>query len=304
MDATILSAAVGLPNGRASDDVTQGCLVLEGGAFRGVYTEGVIDLMMLMGINFQTTVGTSAGALNGLNYVSGQIGRGARLNLLHRHDQRYVGITAMRRNKGVIGFDYMFSDEIESVEPYDAERLMRGDRRFLACVSNLRTGKPEYHEAGRCEDIFRSAQASASMPFLSMPVMISGDPYLDGGCTCKIPYQWALDEGFEKIVVVRTRDRAYRKDLSAHRAQGVAHAVYHAYPEFADALADSSAAYNRQCEELLELEQSGRVFMIAPSEPVTISRLEGDMEKLRALYDLGTKDMMRALPALKEYLAK
>ncbi len=80
--------------------------------------------------------------------------------------------------------------------------------------------------------------------------------------------------------------------------------MYHAYPEFADALADSSAAYNRQCEALLELEQSGRVFMIAPSEPVTISRLEGDMDKLRALYDLGTKDMMRALPALKEYLAK
>ncbi len=304
MDATLLTAAAGLPNGRASDDVTPGCLVLEGGAFRGVYTEGVIDILMLAGLNFQTVIGTSAGALNGLNYVSGQIGRAARINLLYRHDQRYVGVTAMRRNRGVIGFDFMFSDEMDAVEPFDMERLMRGDRRFLACVSNLRTGRAEYHEAGKCADILQSARASASMPFLSKPVMLGEDPYLDGGCCCKVPYQWALDEGFSKIVVVRTRDRGYRKDLSGHRSQGAAHAVYHAYPEFAEALSNSSADYNTQCEELLELEQSGRIFTIAPSEPVHISRLEGDMEKLRALYDLGTKDMMNALPALKEYLAK
>ena len=304
MDATLLTAAVGLPNGRAGDDVTPGCLVLEGGAFRGVYTEGVVDLLMLSGLNFQTVIGTSAGALNGLNYVSGQIGRGARMNLLYRHDQRYVGLTAMRRNKGVIGFDFMFSDEMEAVEPFDRERLMRGDRRFLACVSNLRTGRAEYHEAGRCEDIFQAVRASASMPFLSKPVMIGDDPYLDGGCCCKIPYQWALDAGFEKIVVVRTRDRNYRKDLSNRRAQGAAHAVYHAYPEFAEALANSSADYNAQCEELLELERSGRIFTVAPSEPVNITRLEGDTAKLRALYDLGTKDMMTALPALREYLSK
>ena len=304
MDATLLTAAVGLPNGRASDEVTPGCLVLEGGAFRGVYTEGVMDMLMLAGLNFQTTVGTSAGALNGMNYVSGQIGRAARLNLLYRHDQRYVGVTAMRHNKGVIGFDFMFSDAIDAVEPFDYERLMRGDRRFLACVSNLRTGKAEYHEAGKCEDIFQSARASASMPFLSRPVMLGDDPYLDGGCCCKVPYQWALDEGFEKIIVVRTQHRDYRKNLSGHRAQGAAHAVYHAYPEFAEALANSSANYNAQCEELLELEASGRVFMIAPSEPVNISRLEGDMDKLRALYDLGTKDATEALSALRKYLAE
>ncbi|MBQ9045737.1 MAG: patatin family protein [Oscillospiraceae bacterium] len=304
MDATLLTAASGLPNGRANDTVTPGCLVLEGGAFRGVYTEGVIDLLMLTGLNLQTTVGTSAGALNGLNYVSGQIGRGARMNLLYRHDQRYVGVTAMRHNKGVIGFDFMFSDEMDAVEPFDYERLMRGDRRFLACVSNLRTGKAEYHEAGKCEDIYQSARASASMPFLSRPVMIAGDPYLDGGCCCKVPYRWALDEGFEKIVVVRTQHRDYRKDLSRHRAQGAAHAVYHAYPEFAESLANSSADYNRQCEELLELEASGRIFMIAPSEPVNISRLEGDMDKLRALYDLGMRDATDVLPALRKYLAK
>ena len=304
MDANLMTAAVGLPNGRADDAVTPGCLVLEGGAFRGVYTEGVTDMLMLAGLNFQTAVGTSAGALNGLNYISGQIGRAARLNLLYRHDQRYVGVTAMRHNKGVIGFDFMFSDEIDAVEPFDRDRLLRGDRRFLACVSNLRTGKAEYHEAGRCADIFQSARASASMPFLSRPVMLGADPYLDGGCCCKIPYQWALDAGFEKIVVVRTQHRDYRKDLSHHRAQNAARAVYHAYPEFAEALANSSANYNAQCEELLELERQGRIFMIAPSEPVHISRLEGDMEKLRALYDLGTQDMLEALPALRAYLGK
>ena len=108
------------------------------------------------------------------------------------------------------------------------------------------------------------------------------------GCCCKIPYQWALDAGYEKIVVVRTRDRSYRKNLANHRAQGAAHAVYHAYPEFAESLVRSSADYNDQCEALLDLEQSGRIFTVAPSQPVDITRLEGDTAKLRALYDLGT----------------
>ena len=205
-------------------------------------------------------------------------------------------------NKGVIGFDFMFSDEIDAVEPFDRDRLLRGDRRFLACVSNLRTGKAEYHEAGRCADIFQSARASASMPFLSRPVMLGADPYLDGGCCCKIPYQWALNEGFEKIVVIRTRDRSFRKEITPLKNRAAANTVYRHYPKFADAVERSDEMYNTQCDELEELEQAGRIFTIAPSRPVEISRLEGDMEKLGSLYDLGYMDARNQLDALKDYL--
>lgn len=291
-----------IPQGRAKSWIVPGCLSLEGGAFRGMYTEGVLDALMLANINLQTTIGVSAGALSGMNYVSGQIGRAARMNLLYRHDSRYVGLTAMKNNHGVIGFDFMFGDDMPGVEAFDEERFLRPERRFIAVASNLTTGKPEYFEAGRSDQIILAAQASASMPYMSEPVMIDGVPYLDGGCTVKIPYQWALDRGFRKIVVVRTRPRDYRKEITPRASHAASHTVYRHYPEFADVLEQSSENYNQQCEELLELEASGRIFVIAPSRPVEISRLEGDMEKLGALYDMGYLDTRNCLDELKAYL--
>ena len=301
-DSGVYRGMDSVPTGQAKNWLVPGCMVLEGGAFRGVYTSGVLDALMQANINLQTTIGVSAGALVGLNYVSGQIGRAARMNLLLRHDDRYVGITAMKHNKGVIGFDYMFSDEIEGVEQFDEERLMRPDRRFLAVAANLRTGKEEMFEAGKCDNIYLACQASASMPYVSKPVEMNDDLYLDGGCCCKIPYQWALNEGFEKIVVIRTRDRSFRKEIAPLKNRAAANTVYRHYPKFIDAVEHSDEMYNAQCDELEKLEQTGRIFTIAPSRPVEISRLEGDMEKLGSLYDLGYMDARNQLDALKDYL--
>ena len=288
-DSGVYRGLDSIPTGRAKNWIVPGCMVLEGGAFRGVYTSGVLDALMQANINLQTTIGVSAGALVGLNYVSGQIGRAAR-------------ITAMKNNKGVIGFDYMFSDDIDGVEPFDKDRLMRSERRFLAVAANLRTGKEEMFEAGKCEDIFLASQASASMPYVSKPIQIGEDLYLDGGCCCKVPYQWALDEGFDKIVVVRTRDRGFRKEITPLKNHAAANTVYRHYPDFADAVEHSDEMYNAQCDELERLEQEGRIFTIAPSRPVDISRLEGDMDKLGSLYDLGYMDARNRLNALAEYL--
>ena len=301
-DQSVYNGLDSLPTGRAKNWLVPGCMVLEGGAFRGTYTAGVLDALMQANINLQTTIGVSAGALTGLNYVSGQIGRAGRMNLLFRHDDRYVGLTAMKNNKGVIGFDFMFSEELDGVEPFDMERLLKPDRRFLAVASNLRTGKEEYFEAGKCEDIFLACQASASMPYVSKPVEMGEDLYLDGGCCCKIPFQWALDNGFEKIVVIRTRDRAFRKEVSALKSRAAANTVYRHYPEFAEAVEHSDEMYNAQCDAVQALEDEGRIFVIAPSRPVDISRLEGDMDKLGSLYDLGYMDGRNQLEGLAAYL--
>ena len=106
----IFSGLDRLPKGLASEHLTEGCVVLEGGAFRGLYTSGVLDALMEAGINLSCTVGVSAGALNGMNYVSGQIGRSGRLNLTYRHDSRYVGLKAIHKNRGVIGFDFILKN--------------------------------------------------------------------------------------------------------------------------------------------------------------------------------------------------
>lgn len=289
-----------LPKGRASDNITEGCIVLEGGAFRGVYTSGVLDALMEEDINMRCTVGVSAGALNGVNYVSGQIGRSGRINLRYRHDSRYVGPKAIRRNKGIIGFDFVFGD-MAKVPPLDKKRFMDKSRQFYAVVTDLKTGKAEYLEKNSGIPPLRAVRASASMPFVSKPVIINGRPYLDGGCSCKIPYQFAIDKGFEKIIVIKTRHGDFRKSVSDRklRAENV---VYRNYPEFAKALINSNADYNRQCDELERLAAEGRIFLITPSENITVSRLEGDMEKLGHVYNMGYNDAKNELERLREYL--
>lgn len=287
-----------LPNGIASNKLTEGCLVLEGGAFRGLYTSGVTDALMQNNINLSCTIGVSAGALNGLNYVSGNIGRSARINLRYRHDSRYVGIKAFEHNKGIIGFDFVL-DQINSSDPMNLEYFWNPERRFIVEATNCHNGEPSYFEKGKCSNILKGIQASASMPYVSKMVKIDDVPYLDGGCSKAIPYEWALQNDYKKIIVVRTRPLDFRK---TDEMMMPAFHVYKNYPMFANSLASSKIEYNRECDEIVKLTEEKRIFTIAPSCPITVSRVESDMEKLGDLYYLGYNDTLACLDDLKKYL--
>ncbi|MBQ6655488.1 MAG: patatin family protein [Erysipelotrichaceae bacterium] len=288
-------------SGQASNSITEGCLVLEGGAFRGLYSQGVLDALMENDINFRCVIGVSAGALSGLNYCSGQIGRSARINLSYRHDGRYVGIRALRKAHSLVNLDFLLRD-VGAIEPFNWKYFSNPERRFVAVCANVNTGKAEYLEKGSC-DILSAVKASASMPYVSPEVIVDGQPYLDGGTCCKIPYQWAIDQGYAKIVVVRTRDRSFRKKDRTSENE-LADIAYRHNHEFAKALADSNINYNRQCDELIQLEKQGRIFVIAPQQEVMVSRVEADLEKLGDLYLEGYREMNEQIGALKEYLNK
>lgn len=290
-----------VPRTEASDHIIPGCMVLEGGSFRGLYTGGVLDFLMENDINLAATVGVSAGALNGYNYAAGQIGRASRFNLSYRHDGNYVGFPAVLRNKGIFGFDLLFDDSRNN-DPLNMERFLDAKRRFAAVATDCLTGEAVYFEKGTCPDIFQGIRASASMPVFSAMVPLAGGKYLDGGCSVNIPFQWALDQGFEKIVVVRTRDRSYRKPEASGSGAALQKFLYHRYPAFLEKLMESSARYNAECDAVDELERQGRIFVIAPSSPVTVKRLESDMEKLGALYWQGRSDAEAQLEDLKRYL--
>lgn len=139
------------------------------------------------------------------------------------------------------------------------------------------------------------------MPFVSKMIEIDGQHYLDGGCCTKIPYQWALDQGYKKIVVIRTRPRDYRKKIG-FASTYIPKFFYKKYPELAAQLSNSNQKYNDDCERMNQLEKEGRIYVIAPSQPVTVARLETDMEKLGALYEMGLEDARQAIDGLKEYL--
>ena len=287
-----------LPSGQAGSTLTQGTLVLEGGGWKGLYTLGVLDAMMENDFNFSSVVGVSAGALSAMGYVSGQIGWGARIDLTYRHDKNYCGTGALRRDHGITGFSYLYGQILKDL-PIDEERLNDPGRRLVVSATNLENGKVEYFEKGKC-DIYKAIQASASVPYVSAPVMINGVPFLDGGCAEKIPYSWAKENGEKKVVVVRTRDLTFRRPLKPSK---LARRVYHKDPAFVESLENANENYNQTADELEADAASGKIFLIAPSKPVTVKRFEGDMDKLGDLYWLGYHDMYGKLGNLKEYLS-
>lgn len=285
----------------APETIVPGCIVLEGGSFRGCYTSGVLDVLMENGINLQTTIGTSAGALNGYNYVAGEIGRSAKINLGYRHDKRYIGPGSLARNRGVVGFDFLLTS-IEDELPFNRARFDDPSRRFLVTVTNCENGECIYCEKGVTNDFQKAVQASASMPFAADMVDVNGIPCLDGGCAVKIPYKWAMDNGFEKILVIRTRPQPFRRPPESKRFMELSDRLYRNYPALAERLNTQALQYNTACDELDELHKEGRVFMLCPSGSISIGTLEGDMERLGALYLLGRCDATIQLPRIKEYL--
>ncbi len=289
-----------LPQGVASSTITEGCIALEGGAFRGLYTSGVLDALMLSGIHMRTTIGVSAGALNGLSYVSGQIGRAGRINLKYCNDSRYVGRHAYVANHGIIGFDFLFHD-VNHEYPMDYIRFYAKNRSFVAVATNCKTGQSEYFEKSTCTDIFQAVRASASMPYVSQMVDIDGSPYLDGGCSTFIPYKWPLEQGFEKIIVVRTRPDDFRNSIE-EKNHTFTKRLYSNYPEFEKNLENMDERYNQECNEIEALRNQGRIFVLSPSQPIDIGRLERDTEKLGDLYYMGYNDTMDCMEELQAYL--
>ena len=176
------------PGGLASETLIPGCLVLEGGAFRGLYTQGFLDAMMQNDLNLSCVIGVSAGALSGMNYVAGQIGRSARTNLTYRRDSRYVGTKAVLKSHSLLDIGFLVEDR-GVLEPLNWERFNREEQRFIAVATNCETGEAAYFEKGKCSDIMQAVRASATMPYISPMVMIDGVPYLDGSNMSK-PSFW------------------------------------------------------------------------------------------------------------------
>ncbi|SDB50174.1 patatin family protein [Butyrivibrio sp. INlla16] len=286
----------------ASDMITPGCLVLEGGSLRGLYTAGVLDCLIDNDLNFQTTIGISAGAMMGANYHAGHRGRAGRFNLEYRNNIHYVGLGAEIENQSPFNFDFAFDDKNFN-HPFDKDRLYSEKRNFYAGATDVETGEAVYFNARECDDIFSAIRASASLPVASKIVEVDGHKCLDGGCADPIPVKWAIDKGFDKIIVVRTRERTFRKDVDDQRESIVVEQRYKKYPEYVEKMKKQHSHYNEQCDLVDKLENEGRVFVLAPQEPVNVGRLEGDLEKLGDLYFEGYDETNALIGKLKEYLA-
>lgn len=292
-----------LPSGFAGDDIIPGCIVLEGGAFRSLHQEGFLDALMESGINLSCAVGTSAGSLNGFGYICGNIGKAAYLNLKYRRDPNYVSVRNYLKTGCVIGFDYIMKNRsVNDGIPFREERLKDPRRRFVAVCTNVETGEAEYLERTNCDDLYAAMKASSSIPYFMRMLEIDGKKYLDGGCSDRIPYQWAIDQGYEKIIVVKTKPDSYREKKKTKVRHMGEYAIYRKYPNLAEKIINRAEIYNRQVEELDRLRDQGTVFVVAPEEPMQCRSLENNMETLGDLYFEGFNQGMRMIGDIKRYL--
>lgn len=282
---------------------TKGCLVLEGGAFRGIYTAGVLDYFLEHGLNIDTCYGVSAGALTGMNYLAGNYGRSALLILEHRKNHRYVGLDAYRESGSVVGFEFMFKD-LEEEYPLNEDRLFAKNKKLNILATNVYTGKPEMFTNHNGRDLmFKAVRASASMPLVSKMVKIDNQLYLDGGCSVKIPIREAINDGNKKIIFVGTRESSYRRKENSKEFELVKR-YYKRYPKFVEAFKQTNKHYNEDCDYIDKLVEEKKIMRITPSEPVKISRLEKSIKKLSDLYYLGYSDAEKQFDEIIKYLKK
>ena len=276
-------------------------LVLEGGAMRGMYTSGVLDAFHDENLKFSDIIGVSAGTLFGVNFLSKQRGRAIRYNKRFSKKLNYMGLYSLITSKNIINKDFAFYKVPFELDVFDNEEYKKSNTNFYATVTNVETGKPEYI---LLKDVFEQMEllrATSAMPFVSEIVEIDGKKYLDGGVSDSIPFEKCKELGVDKVVVVLTRDINYRKKKHSDKFHQL---FYKKYPKFIEVASNRYKNYNDSVEKLIELEKKGEIFVIRPSETITIGRLEKDPDKLQSVYELGYNDARKVMDKLIKYMSE
>lgn len=276
-------------------------LVLEGGGMRGLYTAGVLDVMMDHSFMPDVVCGTSAGVTFGVNLLSQQRGRVLRYNCKYVGRRDYISLYSWLTTGNMINKEFAYGLLPRELDPFDEETFEQSKAAFYATIMNMRTGQAEYVRITNTWKQMDVIRASASLPIICQPVEWNGEKYLDGGLVDNIPLDKCLELGCNKVVIVLTRPEGYvRNDNIA----GACRLWYPKYKEFIKAVEQRNERYNQQIERIKVLEKEGKVFVIRPSEHRPVGRLEKDPEKLKHLYDLGLEDAGALWEPLEEYLAK
>ena len=268
-------------------------LVLEGGGMRGLYTVGVLDYFIENDITMDYVIGVSAGACHGISYVSKQHGRSYRINTDYIQDKRYISFSNFIKTKSLFGMDFIFDEIPHKLDLFDYETFHSVPTEFVTGVTDVLTGSPVYFGKEHFNQDSTILRASSSIPIFSPIVEYQGGKYLDGGTSDPIPVRKAVEDGCDHLIVVLTRHRGYLKE--AEKFRPVYKKVFKDYPEMIRLLDNRHIIYNESLTYLKQLEAEGRATVIAPSEPITISRFEKNMEKLNGLYQLGKTDAQNSL---------
>ena len=276
-------------------------LVMEGGAMRGMFTAGVLDVLMKNQITFDGAIGVSAGATFGCNIKSQQIGRAIRYNLKYCRNWRYGSTRSFLHSGNMFDYDFCYRQIPERLDPFDTKTFAENPMAFYIVATDLESGQPAYKllSSGRGEDLAWIC-ASASMPLVSKTVILDGHKYLDGGISDSIPLNFFETIGYERNVVIETQPEGYVKEPT--RSMPAVRMRYAAYPNFIEAMKNRPRMYNEETAYVREAEKAGRAFVIRPPEALDISATTKDPNELKRVYLIGKHEAMKALPALYDFI--
>ena len=277
-------------------------LVLEGGASRTIFTCGILDALLENGIYINYVAGASAGISYGVSYLSKQIGRNHKITEIYMSDKRYMGASNLfkKGNRSYYGLDFVFGEIPSKLLPYDFEEYERSGENGFGAVTNIETGETEYMRVLAADKKWTVLRASCALPLLFQPIKINGMYYMDGGITDSIPFKYALDSGLDKVIVVLTRPRGYKK--SPEKLADLIKVTYPKYPKLAEAIRNRHLVYNRETEELSRLKSKGKALVLAPERDYGISRLENDPKILLPYEKEGHDYAVRNLERIREFL--
>lgn len=278
------------------------CLILEGGAMRGVFSAGILDAFLEHNVSFDACYAVSAGACLACSFLAKQKGRGYAVMTDYLENRDYCSLSSLLRTGDLFGADFLYHKIPEELYPIDNRAFCSNPTRFYAVVTNCNTGVAEYRQV--CDqfadvDIVR---ASASMPLVSRMVALDGEPFLDGGIADPIPLQKALSEGYDRIVVVLTRPRGYRK--SPDRLFPAMRLKYRKFPNLLRVMKKRHEIYNESLSFVDRLDRQGEILVLAPESSLRIRRTEKDHAVLSEGYRHGYDLSNSRMEEIKNYLRK
>lgn len=278
-------------------------LILEGGAMRGLFTAGVIDVLMENGIEFDGVIGVSAGAAFGCNYKSGQIGRVLRYNTRFCRDKRYSGWRVLLKTGNIFSTEFCYGEVPLKHDLFDFDAFEKDPSEFWVVATDLEKGNAVYHKyEGYHDHGFDWIRASASMPLVSQIVEIDGKPLLDGGIADSIPVKFFESEGYDKNIIVLTQPDGYRKGKNS--MMPFIKAKYRKYPKFVETAEKRHENYNETLEYIKRKEEQGELLVLRPPCALPVGKVEKDPERLKRAYDIGWETAKKKLSEIKEYLKK
>lgn len=265
-------------------------LVLEGGGMRCIYTVGILDVLSKNNFLADYLIGVSAGASNGVSYISGQKGRGIRTNVNYINDKRYLSLSNFLKTGSLFGMDFIFRELPAKLDPFDYEAFFKCRCDYRVGVTNAETGEEEYFDKNslRKEEKNTVLIASASMPIASPVVEYKGKKYYDGGTADPIPIKKAFEDGCDKVIVVLTRDRSFRKTQT--RGKIFYKFLLRKYPKMVELLSKRHEIYNETLDFIRKMEKEGKAFVVAPKKPLEIERFERNKENLLKIYKQALKE--------------